>query len=127
VARGVCDVGPDGYLRRVTEHVDIIKGSPRFSGDETVSMNMWGFLPDLFARLRDGFERFKAERGSDPKAEYFIPSVVTELIETGRAKVRVLSTPDACFGVTYKDDRPSVVAAVRRLIEAGCYPERLWM
>jgi len=128
VSRGVCFAGPDGYLRGVTEHTEIVRQDigRRFSGDEIVSMNMWGFLPSIFGHLRSEFIHFLADRGSDPKAEFFIPSVVNGLIANGKARVKVLRTPDPCFGVTYKEDRPSVVANIRRLSEKSVYPEPLW-
>lgn len=129
VSRGVCNAGPDGYLREVVEHTEIFKKDMggRFKGEEIVSMNMWGFTPSIFRHLRSQFEAFLAERGGDLKAEFFIPSVVTELIRSGREKVRVLQTPDSCFGVTYKEDRPSVIANIRKLAQQSVYPERLWV
>jgi NDP-sugar pyrophosphorylase family protein len=128
VSRGVCDVGPDGLLRGVVEHVEIVRADleRRFTGEEPVSMNMWGFSPRLFGQLAPRFTAFRRERGADPKAEFFIPTVVGELVSKGEAKVRVLRTPEPCFGVTYKEDRPAVSAAVARLAEAGVYPARLW-
>ena len=138
VSRGVCRFGDGDLLRDVVERTEVAregdgasfveKGGERgrLTGDELVSMNMWGFAPSLFDHLRSQFAEFLAQRGADLKAEFFIPSVVTRLIEAGRARVQVLKTPDTCFGVTYKEDKPLVAAKVRRLIEQGVYPERLW-
>ncbi|HWQ11112.1 MAG TPA: NTP transferase domain-containing protein [Holophaga sp.] len=138
VARGVCAVGPDGLLETVVEHTGLERagegvqetakdGAVRhFTGSEPVSMNFWGFQPSLFAHLQERFARFLAERGQDPKAEFFIPTVVDELIREGRATVRVLDTPDRWFGVTYREDKDAVVARIRALVEAGEYPRSLW-
>jgi NDP-sugar pyrophosphorylase family protein len=138
VARGVCAVAADGRLRTVTEHTGLERdgagareaagdGSYRqFTGLEPVSMNFWGFRPAIFDQLRDRFARFLAERGQDPKAEFFIPTVVDGLIREDQAVVRVLQTPDRWFGVTYREDKAAVVARIRELIEAGQYPDSLW-
>ncbi len=126
-----------GFLRSVTERTSITRDgaaaryleagvSRPLSGDEPVSMNMWGFTPALFAPLRRGFEDFLSRRASEPGAEYFLPSVVSGLIERGETRVKVLRAASACFGVTYKEDRETARAAVRRLTKRGEYPERLW-
>ncbi|HEX9670107.1 MAG TPA: NTP transferase domain-containing protein [Thermoanaerobaculia bacterium] len=138
VARGVCAVNPDGTLRAVVEHTAIEPaeggaravepggGEVRFTGREPVSMNFWGFRPDLFPRLEERFARFLAERGDDPEAELYIPSVVDELIRAGQARVRVLPSSDRWFGMTYPEDRDEVVARIRELVARGDYPEELW-
>jgi NDP-sugar pyrophosphorylase family protein len=138
VARGVCEVGPDGYLKAVREHVGLERDGAcvrelaadgtqhRFTGRELVSMNFWGFHPSLFAHLRERFARFLKDRGQDPKAEFFIPTVIDELIQEKRATVRVLETPDRWFGVTYREDKHYVVTRIQELIRVGEYPASLW-
>ncbi len=139
VARGVCRVGPDHQLIEAEELTAIAPlpgggaentfpdGSKRrLSGDEFVSMNMWGFRPSIFDHLRAGFERFLRERGDDPKAEWYIPTAVTEFIRAGVAQCQVLPTDETWFGVTYRDDKPRVEESLRRLIAAGAYPAPLW-
>lgn len=138
VARGICEVGSDGLLRTVQEHTALEREGTaarevlpdgsirRFTGQEPVSMNFWGFRPTLFAHLHERFVRFLAERGQDPKAEFYIPTVVDELIRENRAAVRVLETPDPWFGVTYRQDTERVVARIQALVNVGEYPASLW-
>jgi hypothetical protein len=89
-------------------------------------MNMWGFTPEIFGALEDGFRAFLKENDTNLKAEYLLPDVVDRLIKTGRADVRVLTTPDKWFGVTYKEDKDVVTRSIRELIENGTYPEKLY-
>jgi len=138
VARGVCEVDGRGYLEGIVERTRIERSGDGivfldetgvfrpFTGHETVSMNFWGFTPGYFAFAAEAFERFVRERGSDPKAELYIPLVVNELIRTGRAKVQVLPSRERWFGVTYKDDKPKVVAELAAMTAAGLYPSPLW-
>lgn len=138
VARGVCRTGADGMLASVTECTQIhprgegavyrrADGSEQpLAGDEIVSMNMWGFTPALFPMLDEAFVNFLRERGHDPKAECFIPSVVDDLIRAGRARVAVLPSPDRWQGVTYREDKPTVEAAIRELVARGEYPSPLF-
>lgn len=135
VARGVCDVDAQGRLRGVREHTALVAdGSGAracgeghvFTGDEPVSLNLWGFRPSVFEELRARFATFLAARGSDPRAEFFLPAVVDELIREGRAEVTVLRTSAQWFGVTYREDREHVAARLSALHEAGAYPERLF-
>jgi dTDP-glucose pyrophosphorylase len=138
VARGACNVGPDGYLQSVTEltkiekdgtgakYTDAAGTAHRLSGDEPVSMNMWGFTPGLFAHLREQLVSFLKRYGQDEKAELYIPTVVNELVKAGRERCKVLRTTDSWFGVTYREDRPFVVEGIRKLIARGDYPEKLW-
>ncbi|MDD4735217.1 MAG: NTP transferase domain-containing protein [Kiritimatiellae bacterium] len=138
VSRGVCTVNPDGWLEQVTEftrlgfdpagrivHTDETGETP-FEGHETVSMNTWGFFPGFFQSLEKSFAQFLEENGRVERSEFYIPSVVDPLIRSGAARVRVLHTPDPWFGVTYHEDKPWVMQAVRSLIDAGIYPEHLW-
>ena len=138
VARGVSSVDEAGLLRTVVEHTKIepdgnaarsvqADGSAMaLSGDELVSMNMWGFTPELFAPLRADFDRFLRASGTELKSECYLPNSVNTLVKEGRARVRVLSSPDAWFGVTYREDRESVVERIAELVKAGAYPEQLW-
>jgi hypothetical protein len=138
VARGACRVGADGYLQGIAELTKIEKDGNgakytdaagvihRLGGNETVSMNMWGFTPALFAQLREEFIAFLQKSGKDEKTECYIPLIVNNLTSTGRARCKVLRTPDAWFGVTYREDRPRVIESVRTLITRGEYPEKLW-
>jgi hypothetical protein len=139
VARGVCTVNQDGYLVEIHERRRIEKSgeSVRYtedgetwveiSGESVVSMNMWGFTPSLFPELEARFRHFLQEnRDNIQKAEYFLPDVVGDLIGENKARVRVLSTNERWFGVTYKQDKPRVKQAIRDLIRQGVYPENLW-
>ena len=138
VARGVCQVDSSGYLRGVTEMLKIERDGDgarntdgagnvtQLSGVEPVSMNMWGFMPEIFAQLRESFEKFLESNANDQKAECLIPSTVNDLVNAGHAKVKMLRTNDSWFGVTYREDRPRVVDSIRSLISSGLYPEKLW-
>jgi UTP-glucose-1-phosphate uridylyltransferase len=139
VARGICQTNPEGFLQRVEEHTKIEKaheGGARsydadgqsipLSGNELASMNMWGFTPALFPQLETEFRKFLDHRKGDLKAELYIPSVVDTLIAQKQARVKVLTSPDQWFGVTYKEDKPLVMQSIRAMIAAGQYPEKLW-
>ena len=138
VARGVCAVDAHGLLRDVTEMTQIERvgtqirntladgRTTELTGDELVSMNLWGLRAEIFPLLRERLAAFLAAHGTELKSECYLPATVSELIGAGKAAVRVLPTPETWFGVTYQQDKPEVVASVRRLIEAGQYPERLW-
>ncbi|NLZ74107.1 MAG: nucleotidyltransferase, partial [Bacteroidales bacterium] len=90
------------------------------------SMNMWGFTPDYFSHSEDYFVDFLKKELENPKAEFFIPIVINDLIQEGIAKVKVLDTESKWFGVTYADDRSGVVTKIQSLIDAGEYPEKLF-
>ena len=134
VSRGVCSTDAKGYLTGIVERTAIARvgGRIRFTDDEgaqhtlpddtPVSMNMWGFTPDYFAYTEEYFRRFLAEHAADLRAEYYIPWAVNELITRGMARVRVLDTTSAWFGVTYPEDRAEVVRRLRTLTNAGEYP-----
>jgi hypothetical protein len=96
------------------------------TGAERVSMNLWGFTPVLFDALERRFPAWLATHAGNPKAEWYIPFVVDEMIREGAAEVTMLPTESAWFGVTYREDKPRVVDAVRQLVAAGEYPETLW-
>jgi len=141
VARGVCTTTEDGYLDNVVERTKIVKGEimPRFTeddgatwtdlpGDTIVSMNMWGFTRSYLDEAEARFPAFleEAARTNPLKGEYFLPSVVSQLLSEEKARVRVLSSHDKWYGVTYKEDKPVIVAALAKMRQEGLYPEKLW-
>ena len=138
MARGVCQVSGDGYLEHIAEltkverdgngarNTDAAGTVTKLTGDEPVSMNYWGFTPQIFDQLRENFEKFLESSGTDLKSECYIPNTVGELVRAGQARVKVLHSRDSWFGVTYREDRPRVVESIRGLIAKGTYPERLW-
>lgn len=139
VTRGVCQVNADNVLEEVIETGDIkrvesgkvecIRDGKTLELDENayVSMNMWGFTPELVDELEAGFVKFLSEMKPEEslKKEYLLPGLVSDLINSGKASVEVLETPDKWFGVTYAEDKPSVVAAFKALVDAGVYPEKI--
>ncbi len=138
VARGICDVAEDGTLKGVTEMTKLVRAGEVAENrenpdapvtvplDARVSMNLWGFTPGLFAELERRFPEWLAVNGAKEKSEWYIPFVVDELIHEGRATCRVLPTESSWFGVTYREDKPHVMAAIRALVEAGEYPSNLF-
>ena len=138
VARGLCSVDLDGLLESIVELTTVERcgegarstdpaGSVTvFTGNETVSMNMWAVTPEVFDQLREQFERFLERQGGDVKAECYLPNTVNELIRRGQTRVRVLDTSAHWFGVTYREDRAKVLEEIRRLVASGAYPARLW-
>lgn len=138
VSRGVCELASDGTLREIHERVKIQRFEHTIRhtedgrtwidlpADSVVSMNMWGFTPAVFEELETGFVEFLKGRGSDPKAEYFLPERVGELVDAGGTRVKVLRTDERWFGITYKKDKPFVERAVHDLVEQGVYPPSLW-
>jgi len=129
VARGIC-AAEAGRLRSVVEHTGIaaadVGPGRKFSGEATVSMNCWGFTPALFPALGAGFASFLAEHGGDPRAEFYLPAAVSAMVGRDEAEVEVLPTSGSWFGVTYRDDKPRVEAAIASLVAAGAYPRRLF-
>ena len=89
-------------------------------------MNMWGFTPHVFHQLGAYFRDFLRTHGTDLRAECYLPSAVNHFVQSGQARVRILPTKDSWFGVTYREDRPTVVESIRKLIAKGEYPEKLW-
>ena len=140
VARGVCEETADHYLSQITERTKIEQGPPlRFTEDDgktwtelpedtIVSLNMWGFtrsfLDEAWKRFPAFLDRARAENPA--KAEYFLPSVVSQLIGEGKARVKVLRSGDKWYGVTYREDKPAVVNAIAGKTKSGLYPDRLW-
>jgi len=140
VARGVCQADEKGNLAKIVERTRIEKydGGIHFtedgenwedlSADTLVSMNMWGYTPSFLGELEKRFPSFLDTLAvkNPEKAEYFLPLAVDELIKEDKATVKVLSSPDKWFGVTYAADKPQVVAALREKTAAGLYPDGLW-
>ena len=138
VSRGVCETDAQSNLVRVTETHNITKTAsgaavPEGEGwrdidpKSYVSMNMWGLTPALIDRLYTGFPAFLDSIADNPlKVEYLLPMEVDKLLQAGKASVKLLPTNDKWFGVTYKEDKPAVVAAIRKLIEDGVYPSPLF-
>ena len=138
VARGVAECDEHMFLTRVVERKKIEKtatgvryldadGTPHaLTGNELVSMNLWGFEPSIFGFLESQFAKFLAEHGHEKNSEMYIPSVVDQLVTSGRAAVKVLHTEDPWFGVTYRADKSIATACIRKLTDEGVYPERLW-
>ena len=138
VARGVCAI-ENGLLRSIVEREKIRREEGRIiyesaSGDHMeldrntkVSMNCWGFSPDIFFPLAEaGFREFMRIRGADPKAEFYLPSIVNQELENGGISVRVLDSGEQWFGMTYQEDRTVVKACIRERIGQGIYPEKLF-
>ena len=141
VARGICQVSDDGKLEGIQERTRIEKRDGKIAfteddgetwtfvpGETLVSMNMWGFTRSILDEIKAGFPAF-LEKGIEEnpmKCEYFLPTVVDDLEKAGRAEVTVLFSKDKWFGVTYKEDKPVVVEAIRKMKEDGLYPEKLW-
>ncbi len=137
VARGVCQQDNRGYLEKIEElkgiestdegivNTEAGKGR-KFSGFETVSLNMWGFTPSIFGHLRSGFEEFLNLRGMDSEAEYYLPECVGRAVDKGIAKVKILETSETWMGITYRDDRNQVREHLQELVARGVYSKRLW-
>lgn len=130
VSRGVCAVSEDGKLRAIVERTGIEASDvgPRraFSGEEVVSMNCWGFTPELFVGLEEQLREFLAARRDEPKSEFYLPAAVSTMIARAQADVEVLPTGSTWFGVTFREDKPRVVAAIAELVERGEYPVKLF-
>ncbi len=119
VSRGVCEVS-DGYLKGVVEHTALDKNSG-IPLDTIVSMNMWGLLPEIFTDIESDFTSFLKNLDNPLKGEFYIPFVVDNMIKTKNTKVRVLETDDKWYGVTYKEDKDTVVAAMQKFVNDGYY------
>lgn len=139
VTRGVCQVDESGILKGVTETYEIRRCEDRAEGrseegtpvsiplNQNVSMNMWGLSPAFLEELERGFPGFLTGlKEGDVKTEYLLPKIIDKLVGAQKAQVTVLETRDRWFGVTYKEDKPAVAAAIRNLVSEGVYPERLF-
>jgi len=138
VARGVCQTDASGRLKDIQELTKIAK-LPRgaehraedgsvvgLTGEEPVSMNMWGFTPAIFPQLAADFDAFLRAKGGEMKSEAYIPLSVGNLIRSGQATCQVLRTDSEWFGVTYREDKPVVQASILRQVSSGAYPASLW-
>ncbi|HKF49609.1 MAG TPA: hypothetical protein VKB38_19770 [Terracidiphilus sp.] len=138
VARHICEVNDRGYLDRIVEHkaIEREKGhavsiapdgaETPLTGDEAVSMNMWGFTPAIFKPLAERFAAFLRQHGNELDSEFSLHTAVNELLASGSVKVRVLHSVDSWFGLTYHEDHERAVENIRHLNEDGHYPHRLW-
>lgn len=138
VTRGICKADSAGMLTEIVETYNILKtkdgavartemGERQLDVDSLVSMNMWGLQPTFFRILEEEFDKFLDEKqDSFMKAEYLLPSIIGGLLEKGKAEVKVLQSNEQWFGVTYKEDKQYVASAIRKLIDAGAYPEKLF-
>jgi len=138
VSRGICKADKDSFLQEIVEYTQIEKKngeikyndksgeSHNFQGDEITSMNMWGFTPGIFEYLGKQFDEFLQKSGSDNKAEFFLPSVVDNLIHHNLVKVKVLLSTDRWYGMTYPEDKQSVTKAMQDYVKQGTYPKALW-
>lgn len=137
VSRGLCEVDADGNLTEVTEcHgierkdgrlIQVVEGKEvDFPENANVSMNMWGFTPDYFDYSEKAFIDFLSAHSKELKSEFYIPTVVNELVNNGTIKLKVLPTPSKWFGVTYAADRPATVEMFAKLAADGTYPSPLF-
>ena len=137
VSRGVCATDENGYLTDVVERTKIEKVGDKIiytedgvdteiSPNSPVSMNMWGFTPEYFEYVEKAFVEFLQARGQELKSEFYIPTLVNDMIRSGKATCKVLDTTSKWFGVTYAEDRPQVVMKINNLVREGVYPEKLF-
>lgn len=138
VSRGICKTDSDNFLTKITETHKIRLENDKIlcessehviaemSGNETVSMNFWGFHPSVFENIESQFIDFLKTNIQLPKSEFYIPFVVFEMIKTGKAKVEVLKADSPWFGVTYQEDKPFVIKQIQKLTDQGVYPDKLW-
>lgn len=137
VSRGVCKVDLNGNLEEIVERTKVFKDEDHIVYEENdtkyplavdtrVSMNFWGFTPEVFKTTEDLFRKFALENKENPKSEFFIPLVAEALVKSQTADFKVIPTDSKWFGVTYKEDKPIVQASIDQLIKDGVYPENLW-
>lgn len=139
VSRGLCEVSEEGFLTGVTECHGICRNESGelvqtledgtvapFPEGASVSMNMWGFTPDYFDYSEREFVKFLDEHGKELKSEFYIPTVVNNLIKSGECTLAVKQTPSKWFGVTFAADRPATVAQFQKLVDDGVYPAKLF-
>lgn len=138
VSRGVCIKDENDFLINVTERTKIIRQEngqiafldneePEFLGENTpVSMNFWGFMPNVFTEINSLFSAYAHENFNAPKAEFYIPKVISHLIETKKGKCKVFESESDWFGVTYPEDKEFVMESLNKLIKKGKYPSKLW-
>jgi NDP-sugar pyrophosphorylase family protein len=138
VSRGVCESRDGDFLNSVVERTEIVKEGKKIyyrdedqqrvplKDNELVSMNIWGFTPSIFEHIEQAFTDFIKLRAGELKSELYIPAVVNDLVAANTASVRILPAVDRWFGVTYKEDKSLAIDNIRKLIDQGIYPEKLW-
>jgi len=138
VNRGVCSTGNDGLLKSVVETINIEKTSfgaqapdangkmQKFTGEEIVSMNLWGFKQSCFKFLEEEFRSFINKSGMDLKSELYIPTSLDRFVRNGQITIKVLMTNEKWFGVTYREDKPSVVESIKKMVSEGVYPAKIY-
>ncbi len=138
VNRGVCKAGADGYLSHIAEVRQIEKTADgakapgpdgttvSFTGNEIVSMNLWGFKPTCYSFLGKEFRSFLDTHGMDPKSELDIPTSIDKFVKSGEVSIKILMSNERWFGVTYREDKPFVVESIRKMIRNGTYPARIY-
>lgn len=138
VSRGVCEQDDQGFLTSVVERTKILRnengkivfldeGDPVILGENTpVSMNFWGFKLSAFPKTKEYFEAYAEKNFDAPKAEFYIPTVMSNMMNEGVGKCKVFDTSSDWFGVTYPEDKPEVQASIQKLVSEGKYPEKLW-
>ena len=137
VSRGICTTDGEGFLQSIVERTKINKQKGEIgyvengervplTGSEIASMNMMGFPPSVMQHYKSQFVDFLKERGTELKSEFYIPTVVNNLINAKEARMKVLNTPEKWFGVTYREDKEIAVNKLQQLVEAGVYPSNLW-
>lgn len=137
VTRGICQVDPEGYLRRIEETRNVVKtgdgaavqtaeGLRPLNLEACASMNMWGFTPDILEALEERFDRYLQVHRVEPKAEFVLPEAVDQMLADGAARVRVLPTSDQWFGMTFQEDVPIVAENFHRLARQGVYKPGLY-
>ena len=140
VNRGVCDIDSENNLIKVIERTKIAdqKGTIHYNigsdqplgildAEASVSMNYWGFHPSIFLEIEKGLQNFMRQNYDNSTAEYYIPNIVTDMIINKKITMRVIPTNDNWFGVTYKEDKPIAIEAIRKCISEGIYPVNLWI
>ncbi len=138
VSRGICSGDARGNLAKVVENTKIFRRDGKiissyddgteaiFTGQELVSMNSWGFMPEILGELENHFCEFLRARGNELKSEFYLPALVDQLIHEGKAEIALRQSSDSWFGVTYREDRPLVQQALQKLVESGKYPRSLF-
>ncbi len=138
VNRGVCKANSEGLLVNIVETRQIEKTGDgakapgengemlHFTGDEIVSMNLWGFKPSCYDFLGQEFKAFINEKGMDPKSELDIPTSVDKFVKNGEITIKILMSNERWFGVTYREDKPFVVESIKKMVRKGIYPARIY-
>jgi hypothetical protein len=138
VNRGVCSIGKDGLLQSIVETTEIEKTSDgasapaadgkiqKFTGNEVVSMNLWGFKTSCFSFLEDEFRSFIDKFGMELKSELYIPTSLDRFVRNGKISIKILMTNEKWFGVTYREDKPFVVENISNMISKGIYPVKIY-